>query len=83
MIVEDPNDQPRQSEFNMIVQVNWTNRKGDLICNTGAERLPSQVVQLSQSGMLVPEYGQSVSTAQLDAIKKLAQQIVALMESPW
>jgi hypothetical protein len=83
VIVEDPNDQPRQSEFNMIVQVNWTNRKGDLICNTGSVPIPAQVVQLSQSGMLVPEYGQSVATAQLEAIKKLAQQIVALMESPW
>jgi lipopolysaccharide assembly LptE-like protein len=83
VIVEDPNDQPRQVEFNMMVQVNWTNRKGDLICEAGTVPIPAEVVQLSQSGLLVPEYGQSVATARTDAVEKLAQQIVALMESPW
>ena len=83
VIVEDSNDQPRQSEFNLVVQVNWTNRKGDLICDPAGVPVPAQVVQLSQSGLLVPEYGQSVATAQSEAIDKLAQQIVALMESPW
>ena len=83
VIVEDTNDQPRQSEFNLVVQVNWTDRKGELICEPGAVPLPSQMAKLSQSGMLVPEYGQSVATAQLDVVDKLASQIVALMQSPW
>jgi hypothetical protein len=83
VIVEDPNDQPRQSEFNLMVQVSWTDRKGELICEPGAVPIPSQVAQFSQSGMLVPEYGQSVATAQMDAVEKLAAQIVALMQSPW
>ena len=33
--------------------------------------------------MLVAEYGQSVSTAQLQSIQTLASQIVSVMETPW
>jgi hypothetical protein len=45
--------------------------------------VPEELVLLSNTGMLVPEYGQSVSTAQLQAIQRMATQIVSLMETPW
>ena len=32
---------------------------------------------------LIPEAGQSVATAQQQAIERLAQQIVGTMEAPW
>ena len=38
---------------------------------------------LSAPGNLVPEFGQSVTTAQLQSIQTLATQIVSLMEMPW
>jgi hypothetical protein len=31
----------------------------------------------------VPEFGRSVASTQQEAIEKLAQQIVGLMEEPW
>ena len=84
VIVEDQYDMPRNVEVNMAVEVRWVNRKGDLLnqadpgspaTRPGDDRAPP--------GNLVPEFGQSVTTAQLQAIQTLAAQIVSLMETPW
>ncbi|MBI3837119.1 MAG: LptE family protein [Planctomycetia bacterium] len=83
VIVEDAFDQPREVEVNMAVQVRWVNRKGDLLNQSATVVIPQDLVILSNSGMLVAEYGQSVSTAQLQSIQRLATQIVSLMEMPW
>jgi hypothetical protein len=83
VIVEDAFDQPREVEINMAVQVRWVNRKGDLVNQSSSVVVPQDLVVLSDSGMLVTEYGQSVATAQLESIQRLATQIVSLMETPW
>lgn len=83
VVVEDQYDQPREVEVNMSVEVRWVNRKGDLINHANSVPLPQDLVSMSATGMLVPEYGQSVATAQLQAIQTLATQIVSLMEMPW
>lgn len=82
VVVEDINDQPRDTEVNIVVQVSWTDRKGNLVSGRNLP-IPPSVVQLSQSGELIPEYGQSGATAEATAIKKLAKRIVELMETPW
>lgn len=81
VIVEDRNDQPRESELNLVVVVSWV-RRGELIIDQAAVPIP-QALEINQSGVLVPEYGQSVTTAQQQALVRLARQIVALMESSW
>ncbi|HEV3138648.1 MAG TPA: LptE family protein, partial [Pirellulales bacterium] len=83
VIVEDAFDQPREVEVGMAVEVRWVNRKGDLLNQSSSVVIPQDLVVLSSSGMLVTEYGQSVSTAQLESIQRLATQIVSLMEMPW
>jgi hypothetical protein len=83
VIVEDPYDQPREVEVNMVVEVRWVNRKGDLINQSSSVVVPQDLVIMSNSGMLVTEYGQSVATAQLQSIQRTAAQIVSLMEMPW
>jgi hypothetical protein len=83
VIVEDFYDQPRQVDTTLQAQVNWVNRRGDRIGNQGDVPIPSSLVELSSSGKQVAEYGQSISTAQQQAINRMAEQIVALMESPW
>jgi hypothetical protein len=83
VIVEDAFDQPREVEVGMAVEVRWVNRKGDLVNQSSSVVVPQDLVVLSSSGMLVTEYGQSVSTAQLESIGRLATQIVSLMEMPW
>lgn len=83
VIIEDAYDFPREVEVNMAVEVRWVNRKGDLINPAGAVPLPGDLVTLSAPGTQVAEFGQSLSTAQLQSIQSLSRQIVSLMESPW
>jgi hypothetical protein len=83
IIVEDQFDMPRETEVNMAVEVRWINRKGDLLNRPSSIPLPQDLVTLSAPGILVPEYGQSVSTAQQQSIQALSAQIVSMMEMPW
>ncbi len=83
VIVEDQYDMPRNVEVNMAVEVRWVNRKGDLLNAASSVPLPQDLVTVSAPGMLIPEYGQSVATAQMQSIQTIAAKIVSLMESPW
>jgi lipopolysaccharide assembly LptE-like protein len=83
VIIEDAFDFPREVEANIAVEVRWVNRRGDLINQTASVPLPQDLVLLSAPGTQVAEFGQSLSTAQLQSIKDLAAQIVSLMEMPW
>jgi hypothetical protein len=83
VIIEDKFDYPREVEANIVVEVRWVNRRGDLINQTTAVPLPQDLVLLSAPGTQVAEFGQSLSTAQLQSIQNLATQIVSLMEMPW
>jgi hypothetical protein len=83
VIIEDSYDFPREVEANISVEVRWVNRRGDLINHETAVPIPQDLVILSAPGTQVAEFGQSLSTAQLQSIQKLASQIVSLMENPW
>jgi hypothetical protein len=80
--VESPTDQSRLVEMNMQVLVTWADRGGAVLAK-GAVPLPAASVDVGQSAALVPEYGRSVASTQQEAIIKMAQQIVGLMEEPW
>ncbi|NBU40486.1 MAG: hypothetical protein EBS51_06680 [Planctomycetia bacterium] len=82
MVVESPTDQSRMVEMNYQVLVTWADRGGSVIA-TGDVPLPAATVDVGQAGALVPEFGRSVASTQQEAIEKLAQQIVGLMEEPW
>jgi len=73
----------RDIETRLKVQVSWVDRRGRELRNSEAIPLPSEVTDVTGTGDLVPEVGQSVATAQQKAICKVAQQIVGLMEKPW
>ncbi len=83
VVIEDRYDQPREVETNISVEVRWVTRKGDLVNPSGSVALPQDLVTLSDSGTTVAEFGQSISTAQQQAVQNLASQIVSLMESSW
>jgi len=53
--------------------------------NRRAQSMPlaPELVAVSGTSALFPEIGQSVVTAQQQAIQRAAQQIVGMMESPW
>jgi len=82
MVVESPTDQSRFVEMNYQTLVTWADRGGTVIAS-GEVPLPAATVDVGQSAALVPEFGRSVVTTQQEAIIKLAQQIVGLMEEPW
>ncbi len=82
MVVESPTDQSRLVEMNYQVLVTWADRGGTVIA-AGDVPLPAATVDVGQAASLVPEFGRSVASTQQEAIIKLAQQVVGLMEEPW
>ncbi len=75
--------EPRDIETDFFVQANWIDRRGDLIMNQENVPASPMLVNLGQQANFVPEGGQSLVTAQQEAIHKLAQQIVGQMELAW
>lgn len=73
----------RYLQYNMRVEVSWTDRKGALVRQSNGVPVPSGLVYIDQQSSFAPEVGQSVSTAQMQDIQRLAEQIVSLMEAPW
>jgi len=75
--------EPRDIEADFYVQVSWTSRRGDLMLSQDGIPAPPLLLNISQSANFVPEGGQSLTTAQQEAIQRLAQQIVGQMEVAW
>jgi hypothetical protein len=75
--------EPRETEISMLVHVTWVDKTGGALRNGLQVQLEPTPVDISASSKLVPEVGQSVVTAEQQAIQRAAQQIVAMMEAPW
>jgi hypothetical protein len=63
--------------------VNWFDRQGYAMTRTSSFSLAQQGFSVAQAADYIPEAGQSVSTAQQEAIQRMAKQIVSQMEAPW
>ena len=83
VLVEDRFDDPREIQVNMQVEVDWIDRTGQVLRQGGAIPIPEAPTVVSTTGNALPEVGQSVTTAQQQAIQRVAEQIVAMMEMPW
>lgn len=83
VIIENQNDDPRGIEVGMIAEVTWLNRRREPLCPPTGVPIPPELLPIAQTSMLLPEVGQSLTTAQQQAIERLAQQIVSTMEEPW
>ena len=83
VLVPDLTGDARQIETEMRVQVSWVDRKGRLLRDEKAIPLPAEITEVSATADVAPEVGQSIATAQQEAICRLAEQIVGLMEKPW
>jgi Lipopolysaccharide-assembly len=83
VLIPDLSGDAREVEANINVQVSWVDRKGRMLRDNKAIPLPSEIADVSGTGDVVAEVGQSVATAQQQAICRIAQQIVGLMEKPW
>jgi len=83
VLVENRYDEPRQVEVSLQVQVQWLDRQDRLIRESGSIAVPPELVTVGETATATPEVGSSIATAQLQAIHRLAEQIVAMMETPW
>jgi hypothetical protein len=73
----------RATQASIHVQVSWIDHKGMALRDTKNIPMPEELVDVTGTGNLVPEVGQTTATSQQDAINSVAKQIVGLMEAPW
>lgn len=83
VVIENPQDFPRETEVGLQVQVRWIDHRGQVLGQWEPIPVPAEAVMVAGSSRLLPEMGQSVATAQQRAIDQIAQQIVGMMETPW
>ena len=82
-ITENVNDESRDIEAQVYVEILWRDRNGQVIVGPESFAIPGGLQEIAQAVHFVPEGGQSLSTAQQEAMARLAKQIVSRMESPW
>jgi len=83
VLVPDLTGDAREIQVEMKIEVSWVDRKGRMLRETSTVPLPEEIASITGTGNLVPEVGQSVTTAQQETICRLAKQIVDMMEKPW
>ena len=83
VVAENVYDDPRELEVNLQVDASWIDRQGGAIRRTACVELPPELSMVHGNTSLVPEVGQSVATAHQLAIGRVAERIVAMMETPW
>ncbi len=82
-ITENRNDELRDIELEFFAEVAWQDRSGNSLLAPQRIAIPRPLYEIGQAVHFVPEGGQSLATAQQDALERLAEQIVARMELPW
>lgn len=80
VLAEDRFDVPRNIDYELTAVMKWNDRAGNALIDTAYVPVD---LSLSQSAHLIPEGGQSLAVSQLDAMKRLARQIVNQMEASW
>lgn len=83
VLAEDANDNPRDLDTELIVEIQWYDRLGGVILENSALAYSPRLFATLQNANFVPESGQSIATAHQENIQRLAEQIVAEMEMPW
>jgi lipopolysaccharide assembly LptE-like protein len=82
-LIENAFDDPRVSETEIVCEVTWLNRRRIPVGPPQCVPLPPELVGMNATANIITEAGQTVATAQQQAIQRLAQQIVSTMEAPW
>lgn len=83
VLIPSRSGDPRELQVDLRVDVSWIDRQGNVIRQTEPIPVPAEIANVAGKANLIPEVGQSVATAQQQAITRLAEQIVSLMEAPW
>jgi hypothetical protein len=80
---ETHNDDARELQFHLAVELTWEDLRTRKILRQQNVPVPVDLVQQRAQSEFAVETGQSLATAQQQAIDRLARQIVELMEEPW
>ena len=80
---ETRTDEPRSVETVLTVELTWTDRQGNLLMENRFVPQGEYAFYFLQGVNFVPEGGQSMATAQLRSVERLADQIVSQMEMRW
>ena len=81
-LVREPNNEGRVVEMGLVITVTWADRRG-IVQREGTVPVPPELVTLSQTNQLIPEFGQSTVTSLERIMQGLAKKIVDMMETPW
>jgi hypothetical protein len=83
VLTETINDDPRALNATISVNAKWSDRTGQLLMQNTLTSVGDGLIAFGQDARFVPEAGQSVDTANYDAIESLAYRIVSQMEMRW
>jgi hypothetical protein len=83
LLVETRTDEPRSLEWGTSVYVTWVDRQGQPLMQRSQYPVPGAALEVAQETSFVPEAGQSVVTAQQEAMERLARQIRSAMQLWW
>ena len=76
-------DDPREIQLLLGAQVTWLDRRTGRVIQQQLFPVGSQLSQHSSQVSFAPEVGQSLATAQQEAVGRLAAEIVDITEQPW
>ncbi len=83
VVIGSKSGEPRELQVNLHVQVQWVDRRGSPIRSTETIPVAPELIDVTGTSNVIPQMGQSIATGQQQAIHRLAEQIVSLMEAPW
>lgn len=83
VLSETRNDDPRELELMLGAQIQWIDRRNGRILQERVFPVGDQLALQSSQVSFAPEVGQTLATAQQDAVRRLAAQIADLTEMPW
>lgn len=76
VLSETRDDDPRALQYGWQLEVTWVDR-------AGVPLMQRQILRITEDIDFIPEGGQSLATAELEMVERLARQIVGQMELAW
>lgn len=80
VFAEDQFGVPRDIQFDLVVEIRWVDRMGNAVLRSAVIPIDLSLIGAAH---LIPEGGQSLTTAQQRVIRGVARQIVGQMEAGW
>lgn len=80
---ETKNDDPRELQLTMIVEVTWEDVRNGRVLAKQSVPLETGSAALVTNSDFAPEVGQSLATVLNESVHQTARRIVDLMDSPW